>query len=596
VRGLATRLGRSITRFSARIPLRIKLITVALALVAIALAVISAVSVTVFRGYLLHQADRQLERYVERQTSGIFGFPRYSEPGGFVPFLGRPGMSQVTQEVLDKAGARVAGAKGGPAINTDPAWLSAHAGQLVTLPGRSGGTTWRVITEPVYYVFGRTPNVGTGPGTSGGTGSLYYSRSSLGVPEQEPGILVVGVDLGSINATIGTLTVIDLAVSAVVIVILAGVGVALIRASLRPLAEIEHTAGAIAAGDLSRRVPDGDPRTEFGSLARSLNMMLSQIEHAFRARASSEATARHSEERMRRFVADASHELRTPLSVIRGFAEYYRQRGGLREDELDHMIRRVEDEAARMGILVEDLLLLARLDQQRPLQRSPVDLLALAADAVQDARMLAPLRDIQLQIGSGGPFIVLGDEARLRQVIGNLMTNALTHTPDRTPVEVRLRTCRAERGAAPESEAAAGSQDLSGPGRTARNNGAALPGAAARNDGATSPQRPAGKHHAPDEPADTTVVLEVADSGPGLTEQQADRVFERFYRADAARTRKTGGTGLGLAIVAALSAAHGGTVSLDTQPGLGATFRIMLPLAPDAAGLHAARGDGSDGR
>ncbi len=188
---------------------------------------------------------------------------------------------------------------------------------------------------------------------------------------------------------------------------------------------------------------------------------------------------------MRRFVADASHELRTPLSVIRGFAEYYRQRGGLREDELDHMIRRVEDEAARMGILVEDLLLLARLDQQRPLQRSPVDLLALAADAVQDARMLAPQRDIQLRIGSGGPFIVLGDEARLRQVVGNLMTNALTHTPDRTPVDVRLRTCRAERGAAPESEAAAGDHELSGPGTTATNSGAA-----ARNDGAPSPGGP----------------------------------------------------------------------------------------------------------
>ncbi len=464
-----------------------------------------------------------------------------------------------------------------------------------------------MITEPVYYVFGRTPNAGTGPGAPGVGGNLYYSRSSFGVPEQESGILVVGVDLGSIDATIGTLTMIDLAVSGVVIVILAGVGVALIRASLRPLAEIEHTAGAIAAGDLSRRVPDGDPGTEVGSLARSLNMMLSQIEHAFRARAASEATARHSEERMRRFVADASHELRTPLSVIRGFAEYYRQRGGLREDELDRMIRRVEDEAARMGMLVEDLLLLARLDQQRPLLRRPVDLLALAADAVQDARILAPQRDIQLRIGSGGPFIVLGDEARLRQVIGNLMTNALTHTPDRTPVKVRLRTCPAERGVAPESEPAAGKHDLAGPVRAAGNNGPARPGAAAGNEGASSPAAAAGNdgasppwptagnHHASHDPADATVVLEVADSGPGLTEQQADRVFERFYRADAARTRKTGGTGLGLAIVAALSAAHGGTVSLDTQPGLGATFRITLPFPPDAAGIQAAHNDGSDG-
>ena len=331
-------------------------------------------------------------------------------------------------------------------------------------------------------------------------------------------------------------------------------------------------------------MPDSDPRTEVGSLAQSLNMMLGQIEHAFRAQSASEVTARRSEERMRRFVADASHELRTPLSVIRGFAEYYRQRGGLREDELDRMIRRVEDEAARMGMLVEDLLLLARLDQQRPLQRRPVDLLALAADAAQDARMLAPRRDIQLSVGSGGPFLVLGDEARLRQIIGNLVNNALTHTPDGAPIELRLRICSAGRQAL---AGRAGAED--GTQATPDGHGAAPAGTP---DAEGAPDAPGTAVAADtDGGVDAVVVLEVADSGPGLTRQQAERVFERFYRADAARTRKTGGTGLGLAIVAALSAAHGGTVSVDAQPGQGATFRITLPMAPDAAGIRAAYSD-----
>ena len=210
-------------------------------------------------------------------------------------------------------------------------------------------------------------------------------------------------------------------------------------------------------------MPERDPRTEIGSLGRSLNIMLSQIETAFHAREESEAAAHQSEERMRRFIADASHELRTPLTAIRGFAEYYRQRGGLvahwdkeeapagaagtagaagegradrlalagglTPDDLDRIMHRLEKEAARMGLLVEDLLLLARLDQQRPLARQPIDLLSLAADAVHDARLLAPDRTIDLSVQPGAAFLVIGDEPRLRQVIGNLMSNALTHTP-----------------------------------------------------------------------------------------------------------------------------------------------------------------------
>ena len=351
-------------------------------------------------------------------------------------------------------------------------------------------------------------------------------------------------------------------------------GVAVVRASLRPLADIEKTARAIAAGDLSRRVPDQDPHTEVGQLGRSLNTMLAQIETSFDARTRSEAAARRSEERMRQFVADASHELRTPLTAMRGYAEYYRQRGGLQEGpaetgagppgngtgsgpasnelgsgelgsggqltraDMDRIMQRVEQESARMGVLVEDMLLLARLDQQRPIEHRPVDLLTLAADAVQDARIIAPGRDITLDVGSGAAFLVLGDEVRLRQVIGNLMNNALTHTPEGTPVAVRL---------------------LAGP------------------------RQPV-----------PSVILEVADRGPGLRPDQAEHVFERFYRADQARTRTAGGTGLGLAIVAALVAAHDGTVALKTAPGQGATFRITLPLAPEARDGHPDEGDHPD--
>jgi two-component system, OmpR family, sensor kinase len=203
--------------------------------------------------------------------------------------------------------------------------------------------------------------------------------------------------------------------------------------------------------------------------------------------------------------------------------------GHLTRRDMDRIMERVEQESSRMGGLVEDLLVLARLDEQRPVERRPVDLLTLAVDAVQDARIVAPDRKIDLTLGSGAAFLVLGDEPRLRQVISNLMSNALTHTPEGTPVTVRI---------------VAGYQG---------------------------------------DPAVPAVILEVADRGPGLTREQAERVFERFYRADQARDRRTGGTGLGLAIVQALVAAHGGTVGVNTSPGEGATFWITLPLAPEAA-------------
>ncbi|MDX6218689.1 MAG: two-component system, OmpR family, sensor kinase, partial [Frankiales bacterium] len=225
------------------------------------------------------------------------------------------------------------------------------------------------------------------------------------------------------------------------------------------------------------------------------------------------------EERMRRFIGDASHELRTPLTSIRGFAELYRQGALPASADVDRAMSRVESEAARMGLLVEDLLLLARLDQQRPLERLDVDLLELATDAVADALAVDPSRPVRLEaVADGPPPVVSGDPARLRQVFGNLVTNALTHTPSGTPVVMRVST------------------------------------------------------------STDKAVVEVSDTGPGIPAEDRGRIFERFFRTDASRTRASGGTGLGLSIVAALVAAHGGSVEVDDTPGGGATFRVTLPL------------------
>jgi two-component system OmpR family sensor kinase len=478
-----------VTRLSARTPLRIKLIAAVLTMVALALVAVSVASVSAMRGYLLDKTDRQLTG-VARVMARVI-----NQPGPFqtkVPVAG-----QFIYQVRDSTGKIVASTPQSiwrdpepePVVPQDPAWLAAHTDEAITVGAQSGDVRWRIHVEPI-----------------------------------DGGYVVVGTDLRDVARTAGRLVGVEIVVGSIVLVLVAGLGVAIVRASLRPLVNIEHTAEAIAAGDLSRRMPDADPRTEVGRLGNALNGMLSQIETAFRAQSASEATARESEGRMRRFVADASHELRTPLAVIRGFAEYYRQRSDVPREELDRLIGRVEDEAARMGILVDDLLLLARLDQQRPLARRPVDLLALAADTVQDARVVDADREISLSVRSGSAFIVTGDEVRLRQVIGNLVNNALRHTPAGTPVEVVVRSGLL--GSAPAA------------------------------------------------------VLEVADSGPGMPAEQAERVFERFYRADPARSR--GGTGLGLAIVAGLVEAHGGSVEVDTAPGEGATFRVTLPLDPDA--------------
>ena len=332
-------------------------------------------------------------------------------------------------------------------------------------------------------------------------------------------LTTVAIDLSEVQSTVRALVWSQVGIGAAVLLVLGVAGYAVVQRSLRPLAEVEETAAAIAAGQLDRRVPQRDPRTEVGRLSLALNGMLAQIQRAVASSESSADAARTSEERMRRFITDASHELRTPLTTIRGFAELYRQ-GAARDVEM--LMNRIESESRRMGLLVEDLLLLARLDAHRPLERHRVDLLTLATDAVHDAQSIAPERTITLQVldGPGTPEVV-GDEARLRQVLGNLVANALQHTPKRAGITVRVGT------------------------------------------------------------DETSAVLEVADEGPGMTEEDSRRVFERFYRTDSSRARESGGTGLGLSIVDSLVLAHGGTVRVTTAPGQGCRFTVLLPRFSD---------------
>jgi two-component system OmpR family sensor kinase len=302
---------------------------------------------------------------------------------------------------------------------------------------------------------------------------------------------------------------IEILVTLAVLGAIAGVGLWVVRLGLRPLREIEATAATIAAGDLSKRVERAEPKTEVGRLGLSLNAMLSQIESAFTAREESEG-------RLRRFVADASHELRTPLAAIRAYAELFGRGAADRPEDLARSMSGITRESERMSLLVDDLLLLARLDEGRPLEQKPVDLAQVAGEAVDAARVVDGERPIDVAIE---PATVVGDRDRLRQVIDNLLTNVRSHTPPGTYVDVELH----------------------------------------RVDGRAE--------------------LSISDTGPGLGEETA-QVFERFYRIDSSRTRASGGVGLGLAIVAAVAEAHGGGAEARSNPRGGATFVVKIPLAP----------------
>jgi two-component system OmpR family sensor kinase len=345
---------------------------------------------------------------------------------------------------------------------------------------------------------------------------LQYRAAAFAMPGGR--VLVIAVPLREVNQTLARLVLIEALVGAAVILAVTALGWFVIRLGLRPLERMGRVASEIARGDLSRRVSPADQRTEVGQLGASLNEMLAQIEQAFADRG-------ESEDRLRRFLADASHELRTPLASIRGYAELFRLGATNDPEALARAMARIESEAARMGVLVENLLLLARLDELPEMRLVPVDLRELAEHAAQDTRAVAPEREVRL---TGHDEVrVLADPEQLRQVLGNLTQNAVIHTPAETAIEISLRR---------EGDRA---------------------------------------------------VLEVRDHGPGLPADTGDRLFDRFWRTEGGRSRGRGGSGLGLAIVKAIVQAHHGEVHAGNAPGGGAVFRVTLPIAQPAG--HAAR-------
>jgi two-component system OmpR family sensor kinase len=464
--------------------LRVRVMVAAAMLVTVTSVVMGALGTTVLRGYLFDRADTQLLTFAS-VVSRVTGRPP--------PKLVRGGPAQLPSLFL------VEGISAG--------------GQVQVLRGSVRGVS------PPKLSAARLHGPATRPFTTVAAGDPGHSWRVLVRPLANGRHVVIAYSLDALNSTVTRLEIADAAAGAVAIVLLAAIGLPLVRVSLAPLAWIEDAAGAIAAGDLSRRIDRAAADTEVGRLATVLNTMLGRIEAAYRAREEGEARARDSEDRMRRFVADASHELRTPLTSVRGLAEFSLQQGETASRaELTRLTARIQQEATRMGLLVEDLLLLAQLDEDRPLDRQPVDLSSIAAEAVQVARSLPRGHTLTL-LASPDPVIVSADSGRLRQIIDNLISNAFQHTPAGTTVTITVDV---------------------------------IPG------------------HGQ---------LLVTDNGPGMTTEQASRVFERFYRTDHARSRARGGTGLGLSIAAALVDAHRGTITVDTRPGHGAAFRVRLPLA-----------------
>jgi two-component system OmpR family sensor kinase len=384
-------------------------------------------------------------------------------------------------------------------------------GQRVEPSGRATGSAVLIgygqAALPAPRIPSRVPieklfTVGSA-GSSGLRYRVYVTRDP-----QDAALTLAAVPLREVDQTLSHLLLVEALEILGILVALGLTAFFVVRLGLRPLDRMEVTAGEIAAGELSRRVSPATARTEVGRLGLALNAMLERLERAF-------AQRQASEERLRRFLADASHELRTPLASIRGYAELFRM-GATRDEAGTRLaMRRIEEESERMGLLVEDLLALARLDEAPGLRRETVDLAALARDAVQDARATAPERSIAL--GATGPAVLSGDAHRLRQVLANLLRNALVHTPERTPIEVAVE------------------QD---------------------------------SEH---------VTVSVRDHGPGLPDGAPELLFDRFWRAEGGRERGKGGAGLGLAIVAGVVAAHSGEVSAANAPGGGALFVVRLP-------------------
>ena len=361
----------------------------------------------------------------------------------------------------------------------------------------------------------------TGSIASGGPAFRVRATKIVG-PNYGGDILVQAQTLVDQSGTLHNLFLIELAVTAGAIVFALAAGWWLVRLGLRPLEDVERTADSIAAGNLDQRVPGADQATEVGRLARALNVMLERIQAAFDARLRSEARLKDNEQHLRQFVADASHELRTPIAAVSAYAELFERGGTEHADDLPRIVSGIRVETARMDRLVNDLLTLARLDEGVPMEMAPVELVSLASDAVRTATAVGP--EWPVRFWAAHPVEVTGDKDRLRQVLDNLLANVRAHTPRGTAATVRVDQV--------------------------------------------------GDH----------AEIEVRDTGPGMPDEEARRVFERFYRVDPARTRTSGGSGLGLSIVAAIVGAHGGTVSATSSPGSGMVVTVRLPTTSAHSG------------
>lgn len=447
-----------------------------------------------FRSFLVAQVDKQLEdiaggSLLRLDRAGIAPTQTESDEEGTRPIKAVQPLSGVPTAIsitlLDPNGV-VVGTLGGDlstaqfsgvVSNMTIADVTAHEAKPYTMELGREGTHFRVLARTLPSGFGS---------------------------------VVAAVSLEDVDRTIARLRFLFLLIGLLALGAIAIASRKIIDISLRPLTQIETTAEAIASGDLSARLPDAKPNTEVGRLVTSLNQMLSRIEESFALRIASE-------DKLRRFVADASHELRTPLTAIRGFAELHRQGAVQGEAKTAELVQRIEKESIRMSTLVEDLLLLARLDQARELQRDPVDVKTLINEVVASAQAAKSTHPISVNHADGDVYI-LGDSQRIHQVIANLVANAQSHTPEGTAVNISV------------------SQNEDG------------------------------------------ITISVTDNGPGLSEADQAKVFERFYRADPSRVRSgLDGSGLGLSIVDAVMGAHGGTVSVKSELGKGATFTLFFP-------------------
>ncbi|HET6793809.1 MAG TPA: HAMP domain-containing sensor histidine kinase [Acidimicrobiales bacterium] len=468
--------------------LRRRLLLVTAAMVVAGLAVADIATYRTLKTYLVGRVDQQLDGLSRAATRLVLT----GGGGDLAGVLRASGPGQLFVQVRDQNGDVQA--------NVPIRRADAPSVPPPSVPNRLPTPDPTGLADPTTAAAYLTmPSSGAGPDYRGRVGPLPIGQ----------GEVLVAVPLTDVEATLHKLMLTELGVSAAAVLAAVALGALLVRLGLRPLDDVTATADAIAAGRLDRRVEVTDPGSEVGRLGVAFNAMLGRIEDSFAEKEASEL-------RLRRFVADASHELRTPLTSIRGYAELFRRGAQSRPEDLAKSMTRIEEEATRMSVLVEDLLLLARLDQGRPLESLPVDLSTVVGQAVDAARAVEPDRRIDLDVA--GPVTVSGDTYRLRQVVDNLLANVRVHTPPDTPAEVTLAV------------------------------------------------------------SDGRAVLQVADRGPGLGEA-ATQVFERFYRVDPSRSAASGGAGLGLSIVSAIVAAHDGSVTAGDRPDGGAVFTVTLPLA-----------------